>query len=161
MFNARASVMRVSGANGARNPNNKGENMPRRQNVTSGLINSQDFRIHRPTHFVYRYCYFFTYNYLFYFIGNSIQILVVKFLDFNSYLRVYTFQFKKEKRRKEELFESLGKVSKRKKKGNKNWRRKKEKEGRKEGRVFLADAGLYGVVFVEERTGQRVSPRLL
>lgn len=52
MFNARASVMRVSGANGARNPNNKGENMPRRQNVTSGLINSQDFRIHRPTHFV-------------------------------------------------------------------------------------------------------------
>lgn len=42
-------------------------------------------------------------------------------------------------------------------------RRKKEerKEGRKEGRVFLADAGLYGVVFVEERTGQRVSPRLL
>lgn len=110
MFNARASVMRVSGANGARNPNNKGENMPRRQNVTSGLINSQDFRIHRPTHFVYRYYYFFTYNYLFYFIGNSIQILAVKFLDFHSYLRVYTFQFKKEKRRKEErkeLFESL------------------------------------------------------
>ena len=126
--------MRVSGANGARNPNNKGENMPRRQNVTSGLINSQDFRIHRPTHFVYRYYYFFTYNYLFYFIGNSIQILAVKFLDFHSYLRVYTFQFKKEKRRKEELFESLGKVSKRKKKGNKNWRRKKKKEGRKEVR---------------------------
>ena len=46
MFNARASVTRVSGANGARNPNNKGENMPHRQNVTSGLINSQDFRGH-------------------------------------------------------------------------------------------------------------------
>lgn len=132
MFNARASVMRVSGANGARNPNNKGENMPRRQNVTSGLINSQDFRIHRPTHFVT--VIFFTYNYLFYFIGNSIQILAVKFLDFHSYLRVYTFQFKKEKRRKEELFESLGKVSKRRKKEIKiGGGRRRKKEERKAG----------------------------
>lgn len=50
MFDARASVTRVSGANGARNPNNKGENMPHGQNVTSGLINSQDFRGHGLTH---------------------------------------------------------------------------------------------------------------
>lgn len=93
MFNARATVMRVSGANGARNPNNKGENMPRRQNVTSGLINSQDFRTHRPTHLPFvthlLLLLFFIYNYSSYFaLQNSMQILVIKSLDanFDSYM---------------------------------------------------------------------------
>lgn len=97
MFNARATVMRVSGANGARNPNNKGENMPRRQNVTSGLINSQDFRIHRPTHLpflTYLLLLFLIYNYLFYFIEkNFIQTLVIKFLDAN-FIRTRSYGFR-------------------------------------------------------------------
>lgn len=83
MLNARATVTRVSGANGARNPNNKGENMPRRQNVTSGLINSQDFQIHRPTHLpfvTYLLLSFLIYNYLLYFIEkNFIQSLLLNF----------------------------------------------------------------------------------
>lgn len=38
MLDARASVARVSDANGARNPGNKGENMPHGQNAISGSI---------------------------------------------------------------------------------------------------------------------------
>lgn len=93
MFNARATVMRVSGANGARNPNNKGENMPRRQNVTSGLINSQDFRTHRPTHLPFVTHLLFTiifHLFVVFCIENSMQILVIKSLDanFDSYMHL-------------------------------------------------------------------------
>lgn len=76
-------------------------------------------------------------------------------------LHQYVHIIKKRGKERGKNVRSVGKVAKeRKKVADKNC----EKEGKRGGRkkeVFLADAGFYGVVFVEERTGQRVSPRLL